>query len=481
VAVRSIIDVVVNTGAFQRFAAMYARYQQTLPATVDAWKRVTTTMKSLEKSMKDAGSSVKEQYNFWNKVAGKTKEVASNLKSATESLLRWTGITAAISGLIGVGSLWGLDRLALGVGAGRREATGVGTTYGQQTAFNLSYGRFVDHSFLGRISDAASDPTKSWVLRRLGATPQTLAAGNSADIARQILPSLEKFAKTTDINKLGLLAKALHYTDVISEEELKRLRASQPGELAAQGPKYGARLEAFKRTGATEEQYQSFAEKLEEAGETIKNVFVIGLQPVIPKLTELSGALTSILVRFLKEIKPSDIETLATKIGEFATYLGSAEFKERLETFITKLGELGESVVRVAEKFHLISPAPLPAFQHEQGVNESTANVVTKRGILGTVLDPVGTAVDILRGVGNPAQEEIPLPRARPNVFGNVAKPDTNPRIGGGSNNMGENFNNYWNASVPQIKNQSSQEVTLTVQSPAGSSTPKAAAMVGTK
>jgi hypothetical protein len=481
VAVRSIIDVVVNTGAFQRFAALYARYQQTLAPAVQSWNQINTKVASAASSSKTLQASSASTASSWRTIASHTASVASSLKSATDSLLRWTSISTIVGGLLGVGSLFGLDRLALGVGAGRREATGVGTTYGQQTAFNLSYGRFVDHSFLGRISDAASDPTKSWILRRLGATPQTLAAGNSADIARQILPALEKFAKTTDISKLGLLARALHYTDIISEEELKRLRASQPGELAAQGPKYGARLEAFKRTGTTEEQYQSFAEKLEEAGETIKNTFVIGLQPVIPKLTELSGALTNILVRFLKEIKPADIELLATKIGEFATYLGSPEFKEKLDKFINGMEELGDSLLKWAERLHLVSaPAPTP-------YEARTTHVAGRPGVLGSFIDAVTDPGQAWENIKRGDKGRVPNTGALgvPSVFGNVNNPNRLP-AGGYAPASEESANGFRNSltrnmgqSLVDVKNASDMSVYFSIQSQAGASTPKAVSMVG--
>jgi hypothetical protein len=477
VAVRSIIDVVVNTGAFQRFASLYQRYQQTLPAAVASWQQINAKVTSAASSMKTMAVSSSSVSSAWRSIASHTANVASSLKSATDSLLRWTSISTIVGGLLGVGSLFGLDRLALGVGSGRREATGVGTTYGQQTAFNLSYGRFVDQSFLGRVSEASSDPTKSWILRRLGATPQALAAGNSTDIARQILPALEKFAKTTDINKLGLLARALHYTDVISEEELKRLRASQPGELAAQGPKYGARLEAFKRTGATEEQYQSFAEKLEEAGETIKNVFVIGLQPVIPKLTDLSGALTNILVRFLKEIKPSDIELLATKIGELANYLGGEEFKAKLDKFISGMEELGDSLLKWGERLHLISsPGPTP-------YEARTTHVGGPTGVVGNlvhaVVHPVETYEDIKRG----SRLRVPNEASGvPSAFGSVSGPkytqDQNPSIGGGTieENARNNFNNRFG-----VSNQTGSPAWLTLMSAPGASTPTAGVMLGAR
>jgi hypothetical protein len=475
-AVRSIIDVVVNAGAFQRFASLYQRYQQTLPAAVVSWKRINNLVSLAAASMRLFNATSSAVASSWRTIASNTANVASSLKSATDSLLRWTSISTIVSGLLGIGSLFGLDRLAGSVGRGRREATGVGTTYGQQTAFNLSYGRFVDPSFLGRVSEAASDPTRSWVLHRLGATPEALAGGNSADIARQILPALEKFAKTTDPRLLGLLASRLHYTDIISESELKSLRSSNKGELAGQSALYLDRVSKFNRDSNTEAQYQSFYEKLIEAGETIENVFVKGLQPVIPKLTQLSGVVTDIVVRFLHEIKPSDITAVANGIGGLATYLSGEDFQTKLNLFLTRLEEAGDTLIKFAERLHIISPAsPTPYEQrttHIKTRDENYAEHKEKYGIFAPLV-PMVT-------VGETRVPNNPL--GVPSAFGSVSGPkytqDQNPSIGGNTieENARNNFNNRFG-----VSNQTGSPAWLTLMSAPGASTPTAGVMLGAR
>ena len=452
---------------------MYQRYHQTLPANALAWQQINSRVNSAQNSMRSFQASSAASSSYWRTIAAHTASVASSLKSATDSLLRWASISSIIGGLLGVGSLFGLEHLAANVGRGRRESEGVGTSYGQQRAFELTYGRFVDSGFLNRIGESTSDPTRSWVLRRLGATQGALSGGNSVDIARQILPALQQFAKNTPVSQLGLLAKAFHYTDVISLEELKRLRAAQPGEFGQLGQEFGGRVQRFARDPQLEKAYQDFDNTLKDAGESIENAFVKGVAPLIPSFTELSKVLSDIVLRFFKEIKPEDVSKLGTKIKEFADYLGSDEFKQKLEFFIGKVEELGGILVKLIEKLgFFVSPETSPAApvgKHKMSLKES----LQKPGGGGFWDYIGGTEVD-------DANTTVPLPRPRPSVFGNVAKPDTNPRIGAGANNMGENFNNYWNASVPQIKNQSSQEVTVTVQSPAGASVPRAASQIGT-
>jgi hypothetical protein len=488
VAVRSIIDVQVNDDKFKRFAALFDRYRGNVDKAAKSMREINeeaggipgdvqAAAKFLE-NMKDSSEKVAaatgRASSLFSNIASSSKTIASSIKSATDSLLRWASISTIVGGLLGVGSLFGLDHLASVVGRGRRESEGVGTSYGEQRAFELTYGRFVDPGFLNRIGESSSDPTRNWVLRRLGASQGALAGGNSVDIARQILPALQQFAKNTPANQLGLLAKAFHYTDIISLEELKRLRAAQPGEFGQLGQEFGGRVARFSRNPQLEKAYQDFDNTLKDAGESIENAFVKGIAPLIPSFTDLSKVLSDIVLRFFKEIKPDDVSKLGTKIKEFADYLGSEDFKVKLTAFIDDIEKLGDIFVKLIEKIGgFVSPETAPAA------------VVGKRPMTfkESLQKPGGGGFwDYIGGTTVDTGEEVPLPRRRPKVFGDVQgpKPDTNPSIGGGANNMGENFDAYWNASTSKIRNQSSQEVTVTVQSPAGGSVPRAASQIGT-
>jgi hypothetical protein len=471
-AVRSIIDVVVNTGAFQRFAAMYQRYQQTLPATVQAWQQIGSRLNATQGAMRTLQATSSAAASSWRTIATYTANVASSLKSATDSLLRWTSITSAISGLLGVGSLFGLDRLAAGVGRGRREATGVGTTYGQQEAFNLTYGRFFDQGILNRISAASTDLSKSWILStQLGVPKDVINRGDSVEIARATLSGLEKFISKTPTNQLTTMANARRITDIFSLEEIRRYAARNPGERGRLDRDYLDTAAGLRRGPQLEEDYQNFDKALRTSAVLINNAFVEGLAPLIPALTAFSKVISDIVLKFLHEVKPEDVGMLGTKIKEFAEYLGSDEFKTKLQLFIDKVEELGGILIKLIEKIgYIVSPGTAPAS------SIGKAPITLKQSLQ----KPGGGGFwDYLRGTEVDTGEEIPLPRPRPKVFGSISDPDTNPKIGSGSNNMGENFGNYWNSSVSQFKNQSSQEVTVTVKSPSGASVPRAAAMIG--
>jgi len=484
-AVRSVIDIVVNSGAFTRFAQLYNQYARSLPLTVSGWKTVNANVAAVVQNMNQAArtqslfhlalsatnasmkgfrTSVGQATQGWQTMAKSTQSVASNIKSATESLLRWTGIAAALGGLLGVGSLFGLDHLAAGVGRGRREAEGAGTTYGQQRSFDLTYRRFLDPSFLQNIASVSTNISKSWILGNIGVSRGALRGGDTTAIGNELVPLLKKFVDRTPLNQLQNLSKAYGLDNIVSYSELLRLKSARPGELQGLAGSFAGRAAEFARPPQLEKAYQDLDDALDAAGERIKNVFVLGLEPLLPAIKGLSDTVSQTVANFLRNIKPEAITDFGKGLETFVTYLGSAEFQIKVKELAEGITKLADSVLGFLEKTGAVTPS---------------APIIGKRPIsLKESLNKPGGGGfwDYARGSLVDTGEEVPLPRARPHMEGSQSKPDTNSRIGGKTfeQNAQQNFNDrfYYN-------NQSSQEVTVTVQSPAGGSVPRAGAMIG--
>jgi hypothetical protein len=341
-AVRSIIDVQVNSGQFQQFVQLYQRYQQTLPATVQAWQQVNTRVSAVTSVVKSLQSASATVASSWRNLATHTANVASNLKSATESLLRWTSITSVVSSLVGIGSLFGLEHLARGVGTGRREAEGVGTTYGQQRAFELTYGRFVDSDILGRVSHAYSDPAQGRIFQ--GVSPGAMRRGDSVEIARELLPIITNFAKNTDEHQLKTLAGARGYLEIVSLETLKRLRR-EGGDLAGLDAGFPGLAKSLSRTQDQERAFQNFDKALNVAESNITNAFVTGLAPAIPQLTKLSETVSGLLVALLKDaITPERVTAWGDSISQFTKEIGAPEFQAKMHEFVKGVGDMADAL-----------------------------------------------------------------------------------------------------------------------------------------
>ena len=164
-ALKSVIDIDINDAAFQRYQASFKQYQELLAKTPGAWKKVTGEIDASRKSFEDlvAAAAARQGYAkltaeaetlakrqteaqavAWRDMARSTRTVATNIIDATRALLRWTELTSVFTGLLGVGGLFGIERLATSAAGQRRSASGLGITPGEQRAFGLNYGRVVD-------------------------------------------------------------------------------------------------------------------------------------------------------------------------------------------------------------------------------------------------------------------------------------------------------------------------------------------------
>lgn len=479
--VRSIIDIVVNDGSFKAFAKLYQQYSSSLPRTTAAWQAANvqirqsqTFAQKFDASLAGAVTSVNKMTKvlsqdqvIWRTLVKHSDTFKTNIASATTSMLRLAGFAGITGGLLGIGSLFGLEHLAAGVGAGRREAAGVGTTYGQQRAFELTYSRFLGPGgggVLNRISEALSDPAKGFVFQGVNT-----AGGNSVDVARQLIPIVKRFVDATPDKLLGRLAEARGYLNVFTLEQLKALRGAQPGELAGLGGDYARRFTEFGRNPKTERSFQDFDNMLDEAGEKIRTAFVEGIAPLIPALTDLSKAMSELVRDLLKDVRPADVKAFGEGIKSFAATIGSPEFRAKVEAFVTGVGRMADTIAKLFGGGPGVEIGAFPG-QHRMTFKESL-------GVLGG-----GGAEAYYRGdlvYDKPIGPEMPV-----QLLNNTPRSHTDgarreksvPMIGG---TMGSNFNEYWSGSVPQIKNQSSTEVHMTLTTPAGASMPRAATQIG--
>ena len=167
---------------FSAFGRLYDKYEKALKSTPAAWKLVQEKIdgsrssfdklvdsmaaanvqtKLREKAQERADQLTRTAADRWRTIARSTREVAGNIGAATTSLLKWASITGIVSGLIGAGGLFGIDRLALGVAQNRRSALGLGLGYGEQQAFSANFSRLVDpEAFLSGVAGAKFDITK---------------------------------------------------------------------------------------------------------------------------------------------------------------------------------------------------------------------------------------------------------------------------------------------------------------------------------
>src|ERR1700719_1657048 len=132
---RSILSVDVDDSRFKQFQTLFDKYQAQLAKTPAAWGKVSkenqavagqfqkmtaalmaqsTLNREQAESGKNQVKTLSQSERLWISMSRSTKDVSKNIGSATTSLLRWTGVLGGVSGLLGAGGLFGIDRMAAG-------------------------------------------------------------------------------------------------------------------------------------------------------------------------------------------------------------------------------------------------------------------------------------------------------------------------------------------------------------------------------
>jgi hypothetical protein len=367
-AVKSIIDVEMNDEAFKRFNDLFNQYRAKLAETPAAVGAVNEEIKNSEvgysavvaaifaqTQVLNSALTAQQKYNkevdksahSWSTIAKTTKSAVADIIAGTTAILRFASLGGALSGLLGIGGIFGLDKLGQGVSNARRTAQGVGASIGEQQALNLSFGRYIDTQGLtGGINDALTDPAKRFALIGLGASQSDIAGGDSVKIANDVLPNLKKLADQTPTEFLAPALQARGLQGVFSPEDLRRLKSLSPEEFQAaqaQNSEYAKKLTV---TDADARAWQDFVTQLKLAGQEIENILVKGLAPLAAPLKDLSKAFADVVAVFLQAAKDQGwIQSISAGLEEFAKYIGTQDFRDNIKEFVDDVALVAKAMV----------------------------------------------------------------------------------------------------------------------------------------
>jgi hypothetical protein len=372
-AVRSIIDVDIQDGAFQRFYSTFQQYQKALGATPLAWRNIAKEQGKSASAFQDlvalelqsmghqkmmlqvqeaAARLSRSNADVWRDMVRNTKSVAGNITSATVQLARWSGIVGVVGGLVGAGGLFGIERLAQGVASRRSSAMGLGVDSGEQQSFANAFGRVVDtDSFMSAInSQMHSASGKASLFGALGAGANL--SGSTADVAARVLESARALAKASNPNFDVETMKAHGLDQSLSLQDFQRLRATSDSEFADLKRRNASNAGAFGVDRRTQLAYQNFMTTLDAAGTNIQNAFVVGVGHLIPGLEHLSSATVKVVDAFLKS--PA-LEKWLDKAGagleKFASYVGTDEFANNVKSIVEHIGAAADWLAEHARWF----------------------------------------------------------------------------------------------------------------------------------
>ncbi|CNK94223.1 LysM domain-containing protein [Yersinia frederiksenii] len=386
-AAKSIIDIDVNDDKFQSFMEKFKEYQAALEELPEAWRglahgatdatketakakaegdllakafsdgasailtinsgldRLTESLDRANKSQEDFNKKTRSSKGFLSDATKDAKSLAGHIRDATTSLLSWGGIVGLFTGVLGVGGLFGINRLASGAASQRFTTLGLGTTSGGLDSTAINYQRALSNptGTLGAIRDSQLDLSKRWQFQAMG-------INNPDQDPAKLLPQMIRNARDIFVKNGSNLqgAEAHGLTNFFTLDDLNRFKNMSDAEIDSmekQSQKDAVRLQL---TDQQLKQWQDFNVQLQRSGYSIENSFIRGLAPLAPQLTRLSDSVSGMIDSFLKSPELGKwIDGLSQGIQKFGEYLASPSFRTDIDSFMKSIRDMGLTVDNV--------------------------------------------------------------------------------------------------------------------------------------
>ncbi|ELZ5573744.1 transglycosylase SLT domain-containing protein [Escherichia coli] len=388
---KSIVDIDVNDDKFVAFLEKFKEYQAALEDLPEAWRglahgatdatketakaktegdllakafsegasailsinsgleRLTDSLDRANKSQEDFNKKTRSSKGFLSDASKDAKSLAGHIRDATTSLLSWGGIVGLFTGVLGVGGLFGLNRLAATTGSQRFTSLGIGTSIGALDSTAINYQKALGNptGTLGAIRDSQMDLSKRWTFQAMG-------INNPDQDPAKLLPQMIRNARDIFVKNGSTLqgANAYGLTNFFSLDDLNRFKNMSDEEIDAMERRAQKDAKLLQITDQQARQWQDFNVQLDYSGQSIRNTFVRGLGPLTPQLSKLSDALAGAIDTVLQSPELGKwIDGLASGIERFGNYLASPDFAKDVDDFMDGLRRLGQSIGRVIDLF----------------------------------------------------------------------------------------------------------------------------------
>lgn len=388
---KSIVDIDVNDDKFVAFMERFREYQSALDDLPEAWRvaavgigesskqtekakgetkelgaefnavaeailtinsgidRLNTNLEDSKKKQDEFNKSTRSAKGFLSDATKDAKSLAGHIKEATASLLSWGGIVGIFTGVLGVGGLFGINRLAATTGAQRFTSLGLGTSIGALDSTAINYQKALGNpaGTLAAIRDSQMDLSKRWTFQAMG-------INNPDQDPAKLLPQMIRNARDIFVQNGSTLqgAQAHGLTNFFTLDDLNRFKNMSDEEITAMEKRAQQDARMLQITDQQARQWQDFNVQLDYSSQSIRNTFVRGLGPLTPQLSKLSDALSGAIDTVLKSPELGKwIDALARGIERFGNYLSSPEFTSDVLSFMDGVKRLGQSVSRLIDLF----------------------------------------------------------------------------------------------------------------------------------
>jgi hypothetical protein len=356
VALKSVIDIDLNSSEFECFSAMFAAYQEQLAKMPDAWKKVSKAQSVAGNGLEKMVTALKEQNTqvstlatserLWTSIGSMSSLVLRNVLSIGTTMLKFgAGLGLGVIG----GGLYGIDRMAEKIAADRRQAMGLNMSIGGMQSWQTNMSRLVDpDAYLGNVAGMETDITQQqawWSL--MGGRPMTRNTG--ADAAALLQAERAKL-QSVPMGLMGSTARAYGFDD--DPASMLRLRNMAPAEfnklLTDTAKDQNGGMSVADKTAKA---WTDLTTQISRAGTTIEDTFVKKLVPLAGPLGKLSQAVTKDVEAFTQtKLFTDSVKAAASGVDKFAAKIGDKSFMTGMDTFAKDI----EGIAGVFEK--LLAP-----------------------------------------------------------------------------------------------------------------------------
>lgn len=338
------------------------------------------------KAQKEFSGAAREGNSHLEKMAKNAKTLGEEVFGIGKFLMKLgalgigaTGIGAVLSGL-------GLRDLARSAVQTQGEARAIGVTTGQLSAFQTDFGRYVDPSILNRSADAQSD------LRKLPyamlATGQSMAAiqNESPDeLSLRMMQRAHDWYNNTPVAMRN--AQTLRGTGLdqfMSFEEVRKLGAMTPQEFSEARANYRKDSRAFNVSDKSTDAWFGFEREIEAAGKTLKTDLTDRLSKLAPSLKDFIHGISADAKILIDDVlTPDNLKKAGDALRDFATWLGSDDFKKDIDSFKTTISNLVSDAEDLAKLIHKVLH-PFGGDDNAKDTDKSGAGVIAATGGLDT-------------------------------------------------------------------------------------------------
>lgn len=288
--------------------------------------------------------------------ANKTLDMTRRqLKSIFRSAVKWGAWVTLLAG----GGTLGYDMFARHVAQQYSGSQGLNMTTGQMMAANNVYGpRFsgvenVLHGLAGVQNDTTSP---------LAAGLQSLGI-KTGDGAAKNLPKLFQavYDLTKDLKNSSLaysVIKSRHLDGLISPELLNQILANGKN-LAGLGQKFVSTSQALNISPAVQGSYQELTTTFLNNVDEISNTFKTKLATLNGPIGDLSTALTKAVDAFINGPNGTAVfDMIRDGLTDLSNWISSPKFKEDLDDFSTKVGEIVKAIGRGIDDIYMLISDP---------------------------------------------------------------------------------------------------------------------------